>query len=172
MNFIPHNKVCKSCSIEKGSESFRRHNRNGLRGICRQCENLAYRQKKLWSSPKKRAYQKHVRLIRRGFSLSHDAKRRAREKDIPFDLDWRQIQKRIDAGHCEVTGIPFDLTKAKAWNAPSLDQIIPRAGYTTSNTRVVLYALNVMASDWGLDVVVKIADAIRAPSKAYDGVMP
>lgn len=54
----------------------------------------------------------------------------------------------------------FDLTEPKAWNAPSLDQIKAGAGYTPENTRVVLYALNVMAGTWSLAQVREIARAI------------
>jgi hypothetical protein len=54
------------------------------------------------------------------------------------------------------------LTTPKAWNAPSIDQVTPGAGYTPENTRVVLYAVNVMASDWGLARIIQIADALRA----------
>jgi hypothetical protein len=61
---------------------------------------------------------------------------------LAFSLNWRDIQEQIDVGCCEVTGIPFDLTTPKAWNAPSLDQIVAGGGYTQENTRVVLYALN------------------------------
>jgi len=138
------------------------HNKGGLRGECRDCENLHVRQTKPWTSERKRAYQAKRRETHRGSALVNDAKRRAMDKGIPFDLDWRDIQERIDAGFCEVTGLPFSLLEPKSWDAPSLDQIIPSAGYTKENTRVVLYALNTMANTWGEDLILKIADAIRA----------
>lgn len=154
-------KKCRKCSEEKDVTAFRLHNKGGHRGICRDCENSWVRETKPWQSERKRAYQQERRKTHRGFSLTNDARRRALEKGIPFDLDWREIQERINTGLCEVTGLPFCLDEPKSWNAPSLDQIEPSKGYTRLNTRVVLYALNTMANNWGLDTILQIADAIR-----------
>lgn len=93
--------------------------------------------------------------------MVNDARSRAKAKDLECSLDWRDIQQRIEAGACEVSGIEFDLTAPKAWNAPSLDRIIPQQGYTPENTRVVLYAVNTMANDWGLERALEIAAAIK-----------
>jgi hypothetical protein len=153
---------CKGCDQERPLKEFKMHNKGGFRWVCRECENRQVRETKAWRTPEKRAYQSKRRMTHRGFSLTNDAKRRAREKGIAFDLDWREIQQRIDLGFCEVTGIPFDLTQPKAWNAPSLDQKEASMGYTKENTRIVLYALNTMANNWGTDLILQIADAIRA----------
>jgi hypothetical protein len=72
----------------------------------------------------------------------------------------------IDKGVCELTGIAFDLTMPRAWNAPSLDRIDSKAGYTQNNTRVVLYALNVAANTWGENRILEIASAITAKRRA------
>ena len=152
---------CRSCGNNKDLSCFRKHDRGGYRRKCRACENEEYRLNTKWDTPERRAYAARRRLKARGFSLTADAKRRAKDKGLLFDLDWRDIQSRIDKGFCEVTGFQFDLTMSKAWNAPSLDQRIPQGGYTAENTRVVVYALNVMAHAWGEDVILKIADAIR-----------
>jgi hypothetical protein len=154
-------KACKTCGKTKPTTQFQTHNKGGFRGICRECANAAVRAAKPWRTGQKKAYQKQRRETHRGFSLTNDAKRRAREKGFPFDLDWRDIQERINTGLCEVTGIPFNLSEPKAWNAPSLDQVKPKVGYTRENTRVVLYALNTMANEWGADLILRIADAIR-----------
>ena len=154
-------KLCKRCGEARHLSDFRAHNKGGLRGTCKQCENTAVREAKPWASDAKRAYLKERRATHRGFSLTNDAKRRAKEKGLAFDLDWRDIQARIDRGVCEVTGIAFDLSTPKAWNAPSLDQREAKGGYTPENTRVVLYALNTMANCWGEDLISLIADAIR-----------
>ena len=143
-------------------EAFRPHSGNGRRWTCRVCENKWVRTTKPWASSTKREYQRKVRKVRRGMALVADAKQRAKAKSLPFSLDWRDIQRRIDAGFCEVTRLPFDLSVPKSWNAPSLDRRVPRKGYTPENVRVVLYAVNVMASDWGLEPILRIADAIRA----------
>ena len=154
-------KQCKRCGLTKSADAFRKHDKGGLRGSCRECENELTRMAKPWKSENKKKYMAKRRETHRGFALTADAKRRAAEHNLPFDLDWREIQRRIEVGACEVTGLPFDLTQPKSWNAPSLDQIVPSAGYTQQNTRVVLYALNTMANNWGVELIVKIADAIK-----------
>lgn len=153
-------RVCKACDVGKSMADFRPHNRNGHRWTCRRCENQWIRTTKPWSSESKKAYQRKVRQVRRGFCLVNDARSRAKVKKLPCTLDWRDVQAQIEAGFCEVSGLPFDMTTPKAWNAPSLDRIDPKQGYTIENTRVVLYAVNAMANDWGLDQALEIARAI------------
>jgi hypothetical protein len=92
--------------------------------------------------------------------LVNVAKHRAKSRGMDFNLDPQDIQNRIDKGSCELTGIPFDLTTPRAWNAPSLDRIDSSKGYTTDNVRVILYAVNVMANTWGSDKILRIASAI------------
>jgi len=102
-----------------------------------------------------------VRRTRRGMLLTFDAKRRAKNKGIPFSLDWKNIQDRIENGYCELTGIPFNLDHPKSWDAPSIDQIIASNGYTPDNTRVVLYSVNVMIGTWGVEHFLMISDYLR-----------
>lgn len=154
-------RVCKGCQEEKPIREFREHNRGGWRWTCRTCENRWVRTTKPWESASKKDYQRGVRRTRRMLNLVSDAKQRAKRKGLAFDLDWKALQVRLDRGVCEVTGIPFDLSIPKAWNAPSLDRIVPNLGYTMENTRIVLLAVNVMASDWGLGTALRVADAIR-----------
>jgi hypothetical protein len=61
-----------------------------------------------------------------------------------------------------LSGIAFGLSEPRAWNAPSLDRIDSTKGYTRENTRVVLYALNVMANTWGPERILEIASAISS----------
>lgn len=154
-------RLCKGCGSVKLLTAFRKHNRGGRRWTCRSCENKWVRTTKPWNSDAKRTYQRHVYQTRRGMRLVCDAKLRAKKKNLPFSIDWRDIQTRIERGLCEVTGLPFDLNARKTWNAPSLDQIVPGGGYTPENVRVVLYAVNVMASNWGLEMILKMAAAIQ-----------
>ncbi|HEV3236800.1 MAG TPA: hypothetical protein VGZ25_07410 [Gemmataceae bacterium] len=93
------------------------------------------------------------------------AKFRAKKKRIEFNLDrWETeaIQGVIDAGVCELTGIPFNLDGGKTWDSPSLDRIDSTKGYTLNNVRVVLYCVNVMANLWGENKIIEISNAIMA----------
>ncbi len=87
--------------------------------------------------------QTHGRALR----LLDQARHRAKDKGIPFDLTPEWLEPKIDAGVCKMTGISFDMgkpPKGKAKNpyAPSIDQIIPSAGYTPDNCRLVIWDYN------------------------------
>lgn len=152
-------RTCKTCMIEKPSAEFYTNSKGQTRLSCKECDRYAERVRKR-QNPETRSKHKDWRRNNRGFALVNIAKWRAKQRSLPFDLDPKEIQARIEAGHCEMTGIPFDLDVPRAWNAPSLDQIEPGKGYTANNVRVVLYALNVMSNTWGPNKVVEIARAI------------
>lgn len=168
-------KVCKTCGIEKMLSEFYRNSKGQIRPSCKICvRKTSIRHKRENPEQTRRAYSEW-RTQKRGHALVNAAKHRAKYKNIPFKISPKDIQRRIDLGICELTGIPFDLKTPRAWNAPSLDQIKPGAGYTQVNTRVVLYALNVMANTWGSERIVEIAHAIsakrRAPSECLQALL-
>lgn len=107
---------------------------------------------------KSKSYAKYY-LTRRGAALAANVKRRAKLRGFDYDLDdWvAEIQARIDAGVCEITGYPFDLTPAtessRRFNAPSIDRIDNSRGYTYDNIRIVLCLVNVALNDWGEDTL-------------------
>lgn len=85
-------------------------------------------------------------------------KQRAKMRGWVFELDGfgPELQARIDAGYCELTGYPFNLSPAderysRRFDGPSLDRIDSKKGYTRDNVRVVLnmvnYALNIWHED-------------------------
>lgn len=81
-----------------------------------------------------------------------DAKLRAEDKGIPFTITRRWFDLRVSIGHCEVTGMKFSKVKPKGAHSapfvPSIDQIIPAAGYTNENARVVCWCVNASMSTW------------------------
>ena len=153
-------KVCRKCGIEKPYSEFSVNSKGNRPSACRECMNRVERAGKRHRSEKVAAGFKKWRAENRGRALTTVARHRAKVRGLQFDLDPENIQQRVDAGACELTGIPFDLTKPRAWNAPSLDRIDSTGGYTTDNVRVVLYSLNVMANTWGPQRILEIASAI------------
>lgn len=168
----PSVRVCKKCRECKALKHFYRH-----RNECRTC---ILKRVRAWvrANPDKRKATarawyannregalrsyKEQRRRRRGYWLAAAARVRARKRGIPFDLDFNEIQRRIDAGKCEVSGLPFDLSaRERAWNVPSLDQINPGAGYTKDNVRVVIFGLNLLMGEWGIERGLEIARAVE-----------
>lgn len=98
----------------------------------------------------------------RAVQLHSNAKRRAEDKGIVFDLDRIDIANRVTAGRCEVTRLPFDLTAGTGLNpwAPSLDRKNSAGGYTSENVQVVCTAYNLAKGPWGDEVLLTLARAI------------
>lgn len=98
-----------------------------------------------------------------GKLLYRAARANAKRRGIPFDLTLDDVEGLIAAsnGKCALTGIPFDLFKdancrVRHWT-PSLDRVDSKAGYTTDNVRLIVSAANIALSDFGEDVLLRIA---------------
>ena len=98
---------------------------------------------------KKRAAKR--RIEKRAMCLIASARVRCRHKGIHFELDGfaEELQRRIDAGRCELSGAEFDLSPGRKATSPSLDRRDPAKGYTPENVRVICHALNAALGDWG-----------------------
>jgi hypothetical protein len=111
----------------------------------------------------RRQYENDMRF--RAQKLLCSIGKKCRRERLAFDLDVDWLERRLAAGRCELTGIPFNMSVAgRRRNAftPSIDRIVAGGGYTKSNCRVVIYALNAAMNDWGLDVVYQVAEALLA----------
>lgn len=126
------------------------------------------------SKQKEREYQEAYRLRHRAKDLIRHAKERAAKRNLDFDLDFdldldqwtAEIQARIDAGFCEVTGLPFRLTDGRTWDSPSIDRLRPAEGYTYQNIRVVCHGVNSAMGDWGEQKLVEMAAGILKKRRA------
>lgn len=83
------------------------------------------------------------------------AKGRGLPETEPFDLtaEWAWERVQAQGFRCAVTGIPFLLNNPSKSRTnpylPSLDRIDPSRSYSQANVRIVIFALNMMLSDWG-----------------------
>jgi hypothetical protein len=153
-------RTCKVCGSEKSCDEFRTFSaRRKFRSTCKDCQNEQERKRRLKTPTRTADQRKDWRKKNRGSALVASARVRARERSLPFDLNAEMIQRRIDFGRCEMTGIPFDLDGD--WNAPSLDRKEPEKGYVMDNIRVVITALNIMMNRWGPETVLTVADALK-----------
>jgi len=108
--------------------------------------------------------EKKRQLTKRAQCLVSYARKRARDHGHAFNLDSfvSDIQARIDAGKCELTGIPFTLDCGKRWDSPSLDRIDPAKGYIMVNVRVILHAMNAALGNWGEATLLAMVSAMRS----------
>ena len=158
--YLVRMKTCKGCGTEKPYSEFLRDSKRRLRKLCKACTQYRERERKRKRKTQENDNHRRWRERRRGHALVSVARQRARDKSLPCTLNPHDVQNRVDAGRCELTGIPFNLKDGKTWDSPSLDRIDSKKGYTPENTRVVLYCVNVMANIWGANKIVEIANAI------------
>ena len=83
--------------------------------------------------------------------MYHNAKRRAKEMNIPFDITFKDI---IIPTHCPVLG--FEFTSDNRETNPSLDRIIPELGYVVGNIKVISMRANRLKQDATLDELQKL----------------
>ena len=145
-------KTCSVCGNAKPICDFARTGWKGTyRNTCKQCRNMTARE--LHQS-------RYTTTATRASRLVAGAKARAAQKGLPFNLTPEWVQGKLDTGHCEVTGIAFSMDQKRNWDTPSLDQIVPNAGYTTTNTRLILFGLNAAFGNWGEQRMIEMASAI------------
>ena len=148
-----------SCSVSKSPSRREQNVKKDHRSNER---SKAWREK---NPERSKAIAKSSRTANRAGNMIADAKKRAKQKGLAFDLeDFRdQLTTRINAGLCELTGMQLRLSGGpRDWDTPSLDRIVPELGYTISNVRVIAFGLNVMMLTWGLDRAMSIMDALKA----------
>lgn len=92
--------------------------------------------------------------------LIRDAKDRGKVSITP---EW--LTKKLEAGVCELTGLPFDLSSGgkniPKLFAPSLDKINAKnKNYSYKNTRVVLFAVNCALGSFGEKEILPILEAM------------
>jgi hypothetical protein len=134
-------------------------------------ESKSPQQRSLASREQKRLYAMDYRKKNRSAELIRHARDRAKKKGLGFDLDCysTEIQRRIDAGLCEVTGLPLNLEGGRTWDSPSLDRLDAKGPYLYSNVRIVCHAINSAMGDWGEQKLVQLALAILAVRKKKSG---
>jgi hypothetical protein len=104
------------------------------------------------------------------------ARKRAAEHGRAFDLTEPDLATAIERadGHCEVSGIEFDLSpqdnRRRLPFAPSIDRIDAKAGYAAGNVRLVCVCVNIMVSDFGDEVFLRVCrEAMRHTKRALGG---
>lgn len=111
----------------------------------------------------KRARYRAKRIHQPWAKLLDTSRARAKAKGLQHDLTTEWAIERW-TGACEVTRIPFHSGEVAGRGfqsfSPSIDRIIPEAGYTRANCRFVLWAVNAFKNDKTDAEMLMIAKAI------------
>lgn len=87
------------------------------------------------------------------------AKKRAKEKNLPFNIDVEDI---VIPNVCPVFGFLLEAgTISERDNSPSLDKIIPELGYVKGNVMVISFKANTLKRDGSLEDFEKIIRYIK-----------
>lgn len=110
-------------------------------------------------------------LRRRASALFAGAQQRSQRLRKPVTITVEWIEKRLHAGYCEVTGIPFDMKRNRGSGnrsslTPSLDRKEPHLGYTAENCRVVVWMYNAAKGTGTHKDVERLMDAMAACQRA------
>ena len=138
------------------------------RSMCRPCHSASS-----YASRKKRtkAYNAAIRdksqsdINTRAYLMWSRARGRAKKYGCEFSISREEVEVMLQNGHCQATGIRFDLTySSDKLNpfAPSLDKIDPKQGYTSSNTRLVCWIYNRAKGDGSDADVMQLVEALYA----------
>lgn len=88
-------------------------------------------------------------------------RKRAGDKNIPFDLTLEDIQ---GITHCPVFGIELKRSQGKGYghqpNSPSVDRIVPELGYVKGNIQIMSMKANTMKQDATPEELLMFADWI------------
>lgn len=96
--------------------------------------------------------------MRWAISAVNGSKKRARLSNVPHDIDATYIFT-ITSDLCPVFGTPFIYTgnKVQTPESPSIDQLIPGAGYVRGNVVVISSKANNIKSAYSAADVAKVA---------------
>jgi hypothetical protein len=92
--------------------------------------------------------KRHLSPHYRAQRLFASAQRMAKKHGLPFDLDVEWIEKKLVAGKCDVSGLPFTFTSLKTGKggvgsqnpfSPTLDRRLVKKGFVKSNVSVVVW---------------------------------
>jgi hypothetical protein len=97
-------------------------------------------------------YDRQNPVMRQTKDMVAKAKERAKNKNLPFDIDLAYIRSIVPS-HCPVFNIPLEwslrrgLGSVSLSNSPSLDRIDPSKGYVKGNVWIISHKANRIKND-------------------------
>tara|TARA_S200002703_G_C3644148_1_gene197740 strand:+ start:45 stop:569 length:525 start_codon:yes stop_codon:yes gene_type:complete len=91
--------------------------------------------------------------------LLYRAKKRARDKSLPFDLELSDI---VVPEFCPILGVKLEIQEGhSSLCSPSLDRIVPEKGYTKGNVQVISMRANQIKTDATADEIMAVAKYMK-----------
>ena len=145
-------KICSKCHLEKPLIEFppEKRNRDGKRGYCKKCYNLARKKRRLLCIDKERAQNRirsrAYRLTPRGrYNFLKNRNRREVLFSIDEFVDWYNSQPLV----CHYCGQLLTMNKdKKEWQTITIDRKDNNLPYTLSNIALCCHRCNEVKSRW------------------------
>jgi hypothetical protein len=161
----PDIKTCKRCHQHLGIEYFHK-NKNRKDGYSNECKNCS-------SERSSSAYIAGARAKKRKAATEwkdanplavwisyavYRAKRRAKQKGLPFSLTTKQVAAIIP-DVCPIFGTPFIYggNGVVSDSSPSIDRIDPKKGYVIENIAIISVKANTIKSAYTASDLLKVA---------------
>ncbi|MGA0070404.1 MAG: hypothetical protein ACO3HP_03775 [Candidatus Nanopelagicaceae bacterium] len=147
-------KQCTKCGVLKPLTEFHRNRAraSGFQSACKICRSQ--HEHKYSNSGRRVELQRANSMHHQLRAMLNNARRRAKEKGLPFDLDMEYLRS-IAPTLCPYSQVPlrWELqtgigTHGKPFpNSPSLDKLIPSRGYVRGNVAIVSHRANSIKRD-------------------------
>lgn len=167
-------KQCSCCNQVLPVEMFHKakERRDGLKSQCKVCRSrhcAAYLAN--GGKEKQRAYKKANPIATITAKLVGQARSRAKEKNLPFDIDLDYIRAMAGenaqfASHCPILGIPLEWSCRRSNKSiplpgsPSLDRIVPERGYVKGNIWIISHRANTIKNNATHDELKLVAKVV------------
>jgi hypothetical protein len=172
-------KTCYTCKLPKDDSEF--HNDKNRCESCLKAyrKNYHIKNKEKVHAQQKEYYENNKDAVlnyQKGYyysnvgkinSIFNTANRRAKKKNIPFDLTKEWIIFKLEEQNycCALTHIQLVVEQTENYlnpYMPSLDRIDSTKGYTKDNVRIVCAAINLALNEYGEEVFGQICKAYLA----------
>ena len=131
---------CKQCSSERTQETYTEEKRADT-----------YARAQQWKQSNPKGLWVHWAV--------HRAKRRAKVKDLPFDLTSKDLMPLVPDA-CPVFGTPFMFTGNASGGidtSPSIDRIDPKKGYVLENIAIISVKANSIKNAYSAAELMQVA---------------
>lgn len=136
-------KFCQGCKEVRHVNEFYpcKRSRSGLRSYCRPCVA-----RYAASGYRKRRERNHLPWVASRLHIA--ARSNARRRGLIYELSPEWFLAKLEAGVCELTGLPLGRYGCNDPRSPSPDRLDSDIGYTDENTRVILWWINQAKNNW------------------------
>jgi|DEB0MinimDraft_6_1074348.scaffolds.fasta_scaffold53017_3 hypothetical protein len=142
-----YNKEWKRAARKKDPDKYREYDKK--------------QNKKYYEENKERLKEKNREYVKNNKPryLLGGAKKRAKDKSLPFDLELSDI---VIPEFCPMLGIRLEVQEGRSSGcSPTLDRIVPEKGYTKGNVQVISMRANQIKSDATADEIMAVAKYMK-----------